>query len=218
MKRKIIFLLAVGCALLFRPESGHALTLSLCGAYDSTNPTVTDSQGTTYETSTIPTYGGGILIDQALPFFKLELETGLLSIQRKMGWTSTALGITYVNTWTLNDYQVPAMVRFTPFKFLSLGAGFVFNFGQGNVTEDQVDYSGGGNSFSGLSMSYGEANWISQDSAYEISAQVRIPMSMHWSFLVDGNYQIGIQNMDELDQTVTKINMVQILAGFSYHL
>jgi hypothetical protein len=208
MKFKLSFLFIFG--LSFATHSAQALELTLVGGMDYSAPTekVTGSGDLQWTGDAAYAYGAFISTSFFIPAF--DIESGLLYQNQKSERQS--------NSNTLFEYtksiQLPILLRVNFDNFISIGAGYYFGFGQGNVDSTLAGTD--------TNTSYAGANRASLDSGLLFDLRVKYPLAPTIAIVFDGRYQHGLANL-EAGQNITAgdsyyTRSIQMLLGFSFRI
>ena len=216
-------IIALSIVTFVGSNSANAMDLRLVGAFGSSkiSDTVNGSGLPTAGTATLSAtetsksaFGGGALLGlDLMPMF--EFETGMLYKSKK--WqTSVDVTVAGTTTNTTTEYtgkviEVPAVIRWNPIPFVSVGFGGYADIGTGEITAGST------------SESWGTAGFKNQDYGLVFSGALKYPVAPLTSIYLDGRYLMGLNDVNsELDATsptiTQKFRTVEVLAGVQFHL
>ena len=194
----------------FARSSAQAWEFTLVGGVDYSAPSekVTGTGDLQWTGDAALAYGAFLSTEFLVPVF--EIESGLLYQNQKSERQS--LGNTLFEY--TKSIQVPILLRIIFDPHISIGAGYYFNFGRGNVDTTITGTN--------ISSSYAGANRASSDSGLLFDLRVKYPLGSVVGLVFDARYQNGLTNL-EAGQNITAgdsyyTRQIQMLAGFSFNL
>ena len=206
-------LLVVLCGV-FWLHSSWALDVTLLGGLSLSSPT-TSTLPTGASTAVPLTVKGssqtafGILLDKHISRM-FALETGAIYSKDKFNATYQS---SINNDFASNTLQVPLLLRFTGFRFISVGVGGYWGYGAGDIT--LTDHITSANS--GVS-SYSAESESKTDYGALFDARIRIPIGIRLGLVIDGRYLMGVKERETVTTggATYKTKMMQVLAGLNF--
>jgi len=177
-----------------------ALKLAAVGTANFSGPRINTGTGPVTSSSTLGLGIGGLASFPLVPDFRLE--TGLLYIKSVYSFSGTE--------FTLNHLQIPAVVRFDLLPFLSLGGGFYYSFGLGNVGTRVGNVT--------TDVTYDAFNLSSSDLGAIVSAALDLTIGPASSLLVDVRYLYGLKNLTNLAGQTFRLSSFLFLVGVKFGL
>ena len=186
-------------------SQAHALSVSALGGLGWTNPSISTPGVTNVSSKLGAGYGGAIEIG-LVPFFSLEAD--VLDMKRKFQFDTAAVaGIGE----SANYLQIPVMLRFSPLSLVSVGGGFYYANGLGNVST-----SVGG--VAGADQTFAQAGLKNSDFGMVLSGRLRLPIMPLVGIIVDARYLLGLTNVATDPTATIKYRDIQTLFGINFML
>ena len=186
-------------AILANPSHVHAAKISVVGAGEisklTSDPSTTSVAGvsTTFSSASKQSYGLGMLLGMSVGPV-IELESGLLLINRKYQLTTAANGKNQTDSYAQKAVQLPLLLRLHLGNLLSVGAGGYVAVGTGSV----VDNNDGG--FTGqpktTTGTYATQSIKNKDFGVMASAAINLPIAPMVSILFDARYILDLSDVN----------------------
>jgi hypothetical protein len=178
--------------LLFYGSSAHALSLTGFGGLNYAAPTDIRSGSEQHWTGDAASIFG-FSVDIPFSVGPFSFETGLFLKSSKSEHTVNGVTGTTANTWT----DIPLLVHFHFDERISFGLGGYWSFLRSADAANPA---------------------TSPDSGLILDLRARIPISENFSFVLDGRYIHGLNNLATLTGNTLNTRSVQALLGVAYDL
>jgi hypothetical protein len=203
--RTALAFFTVVAAMLATPA--QAAKLSVVGAGNLSKPKLSPIEVIPAAQAKFGIGGGALLEFPFTPVFGVEI--GGLYVPRKYDIGSNQAG--YVRS--LNGLEIPVTLKFRLLPVLNVGVGGFYRMAMGDVKYTTPAGASG-------SETYDSAGLDKSDMGFHGTLGFDMPVGPMMGFVVDGRYQVGIQDQLKPAQTGStyKFSGIQVLAGLRFTL
>ncbi len=176
------------------------LKIAAVGTLNFSSPRINAGSGSLSTSSSLGLGFGGLADFPLVPSWRLE--SGILYITDAFSQSTTS--------YNMNHFQIPVVVRYTLFPFLSVGAGGYYSFAVNGIAV--------GNASTTNNVSYDSLNLSSSDYGAVFSAALDLTVGPSTTLLVDMRYVWGFKNLSNVNGQTFRLGGFLFLAGLKFGL